>query len=79
MAATGCVRSQGGLTREELTEQSIDRLVEQGIDEPLARCVIEHLFAEMSDVELRRFNLDGDTLSEPEAARIRQLTASCGG
>ncbi len=75
--AAGC--ADRTLTRDQLEDRYVSDLVESGIEEDVAACVIEGFFDELTDAELRDFNLDGDELTPAEQQRIAELTLACAG
>ena len=76
IVGTGC--SKGGLSRDALRDAYVERIVAAGVDSVAAKCVVDRLFDEMTDDELRRFNTEGSSLTEVETARIAQLADACG-
>jgi hypothetical protein len=72
----GC--SKGGLGRDGLRDAYVERIVDAGVERSVAECVVDRLFDEMTDDELRRFNTEGTSLSESESSRIAQLADACG-
>lgn len=80
IAAIGLLAGCGGkgLSREGLETRYIDSLIEAGVDEPVAECVIGRLFDEFSDADLRSFNTEGTELTDAQAQRVAELTVECG-
>lgn len=76
LAGAGC--SKGGLSRNDLRDAYVERIVGAGVDRPVAECVVDRLFDEMTDDELRRFNTEGTSLSASQTNRIAQLADACG-
>ncbi len=75
-AFAGC--GSRGLSRDGLRDAYVARIAGAGIGRAVAECVVDRLFDEMTDDELRRFNTDGTSLTEAESARIAQLADACG-
>jgi hypothetical protein len=69
--------NRGGLSRSELETRYVDGLIEAGIDETVAECVIGRLFDELGDAELRQFNTEGRDLTEAQQARVAELAVEC--
>ncbi len=78
LLSTGVGCSKGGLSRDDLRDAYVERIVTAGVERPVAECVVDRLFDEMNDEELRRFNTEGTSLSESQADRIAQLADACG-
>ncbi len=76
VAGAGC--SRGGLSRDGLRDAYVERIIDAGVERPVAECVVDRLFDEMNDDELRRFNTEGTSLSESQTNRIAQLADACG-
>jgi hypothetical protein len=78
VVVTGAGCSKGGLSRDDLRDAYVERIAAAGVERPVAECVVDRLFDEMTDDELRRFNTEGTSLSESQANRIAQLADACG-
>ena len=72
----GCGERQ--LTRSQLEARYVDEIVDAGIGRSVAECVIERLFSDMSDDELREFNTTGTELTAEQSVRVGELADACG-
>ncbi len=75
-AGVGC--GGRGLSRNGLRDAYVRQIIAAGIAKPVAECVVERLFGEMSDDELKRFNTEGTSLTDDQTKRIAQLADACG-
>jgi len=71
----GCGKE--GLTRDQLRQQYVDQLVQNGLAHDTAECVMTKFFATFTDAQLRAFNTQGDHLSDDQLATIGRLTTAC--
>jgi hypothetical protein len=76
LAGAGCGGS--GLSRSGLRDAYVARIVDVGVAKPVAECVVDRLFDDMTDAELKRFNAEGSSLSPAQSERIGQLADACG-
>ncbi|MGD9704350.1 MAG: hypothetical protein AB7Q42_17825 [Acidimicrobiia bacterium] len=73
---TGC--GDRRLSRAQLERRYVDEIVDAGIARSVAECVIDRLFSDMSDDELREFNTTGTELTPEQAERVGELAGACG-
>jgi hypothetical protein len=66
-----------GFTRDGLRDRYVDEIVDAGIPRDVAECVIDRLFGELSDDELREFNTAGESLTAEQSQRVADLAEVC--
>ena len=67
-----------GYSRDGLRDAYVDKVVDSGVDRIVAECIIDRLFGEMTDDQLKVFNIEGSALSAEQTKRVVQLAGACG-
>jgi hypothetical protein len=75
LLVSGCAGQ--GLGRDELERRYVDGLIEGGVEEDVAECVIARLFDELDDADLKAFNTSGTELTDEQRARVAKLSVDC--
>lgn len=76
IAGAGC-GGKSGLSRDALETRYVDELIEAGVEDDVAECVIAEFFDELDDDALRVFNTAGTDLTEAQQRRIAELAGVC--
>jgi hypothetical protein len=76
VVAVVAVTSCGSQPRDDARDSLVDQLVEGGLDQPAAECVVAAFFEDKSNAELKDF-FDRPQLTPEEAAEFASLGQRC--